>query len=63
MDNFDVQVSRNLRGKKLEYDGDYLGAIELYELNIEENFKVVTHIADCQFFTEKEKCTKMKLGC
>ena len=39
MNNFDIQVERNLKGKQLESIGDYEAAIELYELNIGENFE------------------------
>jgi len=39
MDNFDIQVQRNLEGIELEKQGKIDDAIELYEKNINENFE------------------------
>jgi len=38
-DNFDIQVQRNLQGKRLEKEGKKSEAIQLYETNVEENFE------------------------
>ena len=36
--NFDNQVQRNLMGKRLEKEGNFLKAMSLCEANISENF-------------------------
>lgn len=39
MGNFDMQVSRNLKGIQLEKNGKIDEAIKLYEANLAENFE------------------------
>ena len=39
MNRFEIQVDRNIQGIKLEKKGDVDRALELYEMNISENFE------------------------